>query len=89
MSAIKKTIERLWMSGHSEDDIVKYVSITKALQGNFCLQTPTIRRHVRSEIARLERKGLRPITNSSDDVAVTARQTNPPQSSETPHLEIG
>ena len=76
------------MSGHSEEDIVKYVSITKALQGNFCLQTPTIRRHVRSEIARLERRGLRPIT-SSDDMAVTAGRTNPPQSSQTPHPEIG
>ena len=63
MSVIKKCIEQLWMSGHSEDYIVKYVSITKALQGNFCLQTPTIRRHVNSEIARLKRKGVRPTTS--------------------------
>jgi hypothetical protein len=68
MSAIKKCVEKLWITGHSEEYIVKYVSITKALQGNFCLQTPTIRRHVRSEIARLERKGLPP-TPTLDDVA--------------------
>jgi len=59
MSAMKKLVRQLWMNHHSEDDIVSYVSITKALQGNFCLQTPTIRRHVQSEIARLERKGER------------------------------
>src|SRR5262245_56596145 len=64
MSAVKKSIEQLWMSGHSEDYIVKYVSIMKALRGNFCMQAPTIRRHVRNEIARMKRKGLRPATNS-------------------------
>jgi len=31
----------------------------EGVTGNFCLQTPTIRRHVQSEIARLERKGER------------------------------
>jgi hypothetical protein len=61
MSAIKKSIERLWLSGHTEDHIVKYVSVLKALKGNFCMQSATIRRHVRSEIARLERKGLRAV----------------------------
>jgi hypothetical protein len=65
MSAIKKCIEQLWMSGQSEECIVKYIWVVKALKGNFCLQTQTIRRHVRSEIARLERKGLSPATNSS------------------------
>jgi hypothetical protein len=57
MSAIKKCIERLWKSGHSENDIVNVVATMKALRGNFCMQIPTIRKHVRSEIARLERKG--------------------------------
>jgi hypothetical protein len=72
MSVIKKVIKQLWMRDYSEDDIVKYVSITKALQGNFCLQTPTIRRHVRSEIARMERKGLRPTANSSAEITPIA-----------------
>lgn len=72
MSVMKKTVEQLWLSGHSEDFIVKYVSIVTALKGNFCLQTSTIQRHVRSEIARLKRKGLRPNTDASTDVAPIA-----------------
>ena len=64
MSVKKKCIERLWVSGHDDEHIVRFVSISKALQGNFFLQMHTIRRQVRSEIARMERKGLRRLVNS-------------------------
>ena len=66
MSVMKKTVEQLWMNGRSEDYIVNIVSIAKALNGKLCSQTARLtRRHVRSEIARLKRKGLRPNAHTS------------------------